>query len=437
MGMKLTTFSKFARVASLLAIVALPTSFALAGGQGFSKEVLQDSSKGISGDLGTGKFASFPLKVSVSVRGGYDDNVFLTANDKQESLFTNAAIGLTYEFGGPRTRLSLNAGAGATYYFDRGDGFDNRDIDSFDVNLFVGFSIIHKATPRLTLAASLYASYQSQPDFATFNASTISISRQSQDFFFSTNRFSAAYAWAPRFSTVTSYTLAIVDYDDRIISLFQDRFEHTIGNEFRFLVAPTTTLVAEYRFGIVDYNNDVQRDSTSHFLLGGVDHSFSPRLNASARAGVEFRDFEDDNNNILRRGERGNRTHPYFEGTVNYAVAQSTSLSWTNRYSLEQPDVPEAPSRSTFRTGLSVRHAFTPRIVAGANLAYQHDDYEGTSSIPGFTEDAFDISLSVRYALTRNLSLEAGYHHTQVISDEALFREFARNRYYIGATFSF
>ncbi|CAN5209911.1 hypothetical protein BH20VER2_BH20VER2_09600 [soil metagenome] len=431
--MKMINFSKLAPAAFALALLLAQPASVQAGGQGFGKSVLQGSSKEYAGDLGTGKFESFPFHVSVTVRGGYDDNPNLLPFDSDGSWFTNAAVGLTYEFGSPRTRLSLNAGAGVTYYFDRSDGFDDGDFSDYDVNAYLGFNITHKATPRLTLAATLYAAYQSQPDFTTFNASTISIGRQSQDFFFSTNRFSAGYAWAPRFSTVTSYTLGIVDYDDALISLFQDRFEHTIGNEFRFLVWPTTTLVAEYRFGIVDYMDDFQRDSTSHFLLGGFDHSFSPRLNMSARAGVEFRSFDGDR----FFNQEADRTHPYFEATVNYAVAQSTAISWTNRYSLEQPDVPDASSRSTYRSAISVRHAFTPRIIAGLNVAYQHDSNEGAFGVGDFEEDAFDISLSVRYAMTRNLSFDAGYHHTQVISDEALFREFSRNRYYIGATFTF
>jgi hypothetical protein len=372
----------------------------------------------------------------VSVRGGYDDNVTLSSVDPQESFFANAALGVTYEFGGPRTRMSLTAGVGVTYYFDRdeGDEFDDDDdFDQYDVNAHIGFSITHKATPRLTLAASVYASYQSQPDFQTFNASTISIGRQSQDFFFTTNRFSVGYAWTPRFSTVSSYTVNYVGYDDDVISFFEDRFEHTIGNEFRFLVLPTTTVVAEYRFGIVDYTDAENRDSTSHFLLAGVDHSFSPRFNASFRGGVEFRDYDFDGDD----DSEGDRTAPYFEGTLNYALAQGTSISWVTRYSLEQPDVPEAFSRQTFRTALSVRHAFTARITGGLNFAYQHDDNDGNFAISGFDEDAFDLSLSIRYAINRNWAIDAGYHHTEVVSDESLFREFSRNRYYAGATFTF
>ena len=435
--MKISLLTKLTSAAFVASLLCLQPQVANAGGQGFSKEV-------VNNDVDLGRFESSPFHVTVSVRGGYDDNVNLSSFDEVESFFTNAGVELRYNFGGPRTQMSLTAGGSITYYFDRdGDGDDEfidlgdeDDLEDYDLNFHLGFSITHKATPRLTLAATLHASYLSQPDFTSFNNTFLTVGRQSQDFFFTSNRFAVGYAWTPRFSTVTSYTLNYLNYDDELISFFEDRFEHTIGNEFRFLVLPTTTVVAEHRFGIVDYVDATDRYSTSHFLLGGVDHSFSPRFNASFRAGVEFRNYDEDSDPFF--GSRDNdRTAPYFEGTLNYALAQGTSISWTSRYSLEQPDVPEAFSRQTFRTALSVRHNFTARIVGGLHLAYQHDDNDGTIFVSGFDEDAFDLALSVRYAINRNWAIDAGYHHTQVISDEALFREFSRNRYYVGASFTF
>jgi len=409
----------------------------MAGGEGFSKDVM-DSKETIDtkSDLGLGKFRANPWHISVSVRGGYDDNVNLSTFDPQESWFTNLAVGVTYDFGSPRTRINLNANAGVTYYFDRTeDGFDGGDSDEFDVNASLGFSITHKATPRLTLAASVYATYQTQPDFDTFNNSNISFSRQSQNYFFTVNKFSLGYAWTPRFSTVSSYTLGYTDYDDETISEFEDRFEHTFGNEFRFLVLPTTTLIAEYRFGFVDYVENDFRNSTSHYFLGGVDHSFSPRFNISARAGVEVRSYDNGSDNDFVDAIDGDQTSPYGEFTLNYAIAKSTSLTWSNRYSIEESDVPEFLSRQTYRSALSLRHAWTPRISSLLAVAYQHDDYDDNPVFSSFTEDSFDVSLSARYAITRNWALDAGYHHTEVISDENLFREYSRNRYYVGVTF--
>jgi hypothetical protein len=372
-------------------------------------------------DIGTGIFSRLPFRVSASVRGGYDDNVFTTHSDREGSSFTNAEVGVTYEFGSPRTKLSVGAAGGVTYYFDRPG-------DSTDTNVSLNLSLTHKATSRLAFAATVYASYQSEPDFSF----ALGLNRRNGDFFYTQDKFTATYVWAPRFATATSYTLGAIRYDNSSIAFFEDRFENTFGNEFRFLLWPTTALVGEYRYEIVSYDG-VNRDSGSHFALAGIDQTFTPRLNASVRGGVEFREYRD-------KTAGANRASPYFETTVNYALGKNTSITWTNRYSIEESDVLLNPGRDTFRTGLRAKHNFTPRISASLDAFFQHDDYHDLTKpvfiAAGFTEESVDVAASLRYAVTRILGIEAGYNHTEVISDITL-REYSRNRFFAGLNLAF
>ena len=399
--------------------VATDSSKEVTSGSG--KEVVNDSGKEVASNLGTGNFAKSPFHVSVAVREGYDDNVYTTKLNTVGSFFTNASAVLDYKFGSPRTQFDLQAVAGATYYYYRPFGQD------YDVNTSLTLGLEHHATPRLTFTASAYVTYQSEPDFTTnfFGG----LDRRGGNFFYTADKFGVGYQWAPRFSTLTSYTLGVINYDSSEIGDFEDRFEHTFGNEFRFLVLPTTTLVGEYRYQIVDFE-DANRDSDTHFLLAGIDHTFNPRFNVSVRAGVEFREFDNF----------GERTSPYGEATLRYAIANRTSISWVNRYGLEEPDVPGTPSRETFRTGLVFSHGFTPRITATGSIFYQHDDNEGfetaTFFVPQFDEETLDISLGLRYDINRVFALLAGYSHTEVFSD-ILLREYSRNRYYLGVNATF
>jgi hypothetical protein len=129
-------------------------------------------------------------------------------------------------------------------------------------------------------------------------------------------------------------------------------------------------------------------------------------------------------------------TSPYVESTLNYALGEKTSLTWTNRYGIEEPDVPGQPNRVTFRTGLEGKYSWTPRISSRIAMFYAHDDYGSALKSQGFTEDSIDVALSLRYALTRYLGVEVGYNHTEVLSDVSL-RGYSRNRFYAGADFSF
>ena len=379
----------------------------------------EPAGKEVAPDLGTGNFTRSPFHISVSVREGYDDNVYTTDQDKVGSFFTNGNVVLDYKFGNDRTRLDLEAWGGATYYYHRTIG------QEYDLNTGLTLTVSHQATPRLGLAAAAYLTYRSEPDFET----GIGVNRQSGNYFYTNDKFSIAYQWSPRFSTLSSYTLGVVDYANEVISLYEDRFEHTFGNELRYLALPTTALVGEYRFQIVDYVT-APNNSTTHYALAGLDHSFDPHFNISVRGGVEFREFEDF----------GEHTSPYGELTLNYSLGQRTTFSWANRYGLDEPDVPFTTSRTTFRTGLNASYAFTPRIIGSLSFFYQHDDNASlqtpTAFVPGFDEDSLDISLGVRYEINRNYAVLAGYSHTQIFSDITL-REYARNRYYLGLNATF
>jgi hypothetical protein len=386
-------------------------------------------------NLGTGLFSRFPLQISASIRGGYDDNVTTSNIGRQESWFTNAGLSVSYSLGTPRTQLALEWNSGFTYYWDQADsvGVGN---DQWEPNVNLRLVLTHKASPRLTFDVSAYATYQSEPDFRLAQG----INRRGGNFFFTQDQFKVSYLWTPRFSTATSYTLTALKYEESEIGAFQDRFENTFGNEFRFLVWPTTSMVGEYRFQVVTYD-EISRDSTTQYILGGIDHRFNPRFNASFRAGAEFRKADEEEGD-------GDRSSPYFEGALIYALGQKTTVSWTTRYGIEESDALLNPGRETFRTGLQAHHNFTPRVSGSLAAFYQHDEYFGTTiqNPPGsptpttvigsFTEEALDVALSVRYALTRYFGIEAGYTHTEVWGNLSL-REYSRNRYWAGLTVTF
>ena len=221
----------------------------------------------------------------------------------------------------------------------------------------------------------------------------------------------------------------MVKYDNAAVGMFANRVTNTFGNEFRFQLVPTTNLVGEYRFGVVTYETAFL-NSMTHFVLGGIDHTFNPRLSGALRGGAEFRSYEND----------GDKSGPYFEGALNYILGKRASLSWTNRYGLEEPDVANAQSRTTFRTGLEARYNLTSRISSNLTAYYEHSDYHAavSSSIPStaFAEDSVDLAIALRYAITRYFGVEARYNHSEISSDTTS-RDYARNRYFGGLTITF
>jgi len=396
-----------------------------AGGEPLPVELSAEENEPPESELGLGKFSRLPFQLSATLREGFDDNVGTASpGSEQSSWYTSAGADLAYAFGSARAQLSLSAGGAINYYYKR-IGTQNYDID-----YHAGFKLNFQVTPRLALALNLRAAYQTEPDFGF----GIGFNRRSGNYFYSDNTGTVTYLWAPRFDTATSYSVVAVNFDDAAVGVFEDRIENTFGNEFRFLIWPTTTIAADYRFQMVSYPHTT-RDSTTQFFLGGFDHNFSPRFNISLRGGEEFRSYQ----------AAGDKSGPYFEGTLNYAVGKRTTVSWNNSYGIEDSAVTVNTTRTTFRSGLQVSQKVTPKITATLGFNYEHDENEAVTEqffgftftvSPAFRENAFDVGFNLRYAITPHLGIDLGYDRTQIASD-IQFREYSRNRYYGGLNFTF
>jgi len=327
-------------------------------------------------------------------------------------------------------RFSLDTSAGITYYYQH---ISNQD---YDIDLQGHFVLQYKATPRLTLGSDVLIAYLTEPSFNY----GVGLNTRAGNYFFTLDRFSAGYLWAPRFSTVTHYTLTVLNYDDNSVGMSQDRVENDFGNEFRFLLTPVTALVGEYRLELISYTQAQNPlDSTTHFVLGGFDHVFNPRLTSTVRAGAQFRSYSNG----------GTSNGPYVEGNLNYAVGRRTTVSWTNRYGLEEPDVVNAPNPTVFRTGLEGKFNLTLRISTTLGLYYVHSDYPesvtplffgsiraGEIIDPPYTQNEFDGTIGLRYAITPLIGAQLEYHYTDVTSGMT-GQNYNRNRVFGGFNVTF
>jgi opacity protein-like surface antigen len=377
------------------------------------------------------------LHLSGSLNGGYDDNVNLTPAGSP-SWYVSPSANFGYQFGSARLAMDLLTGGGINYYLDHPGG------RSYDPFVFLEFSLAYKVSLRLTLNFSTSLAYQSQPEFAT----AFSAINRLGNYFRSVNHLSAHYQLSRRLSSVTGYSFSALEYESSAAS-GHDRLEHAFSQQLRYLWMPTTSVTGEYRFSINEFQN-TGTESTTQSLIAGLEQSFSPRFKARLHSGVQFRSS----------GNNG-QTSPYVETSLRYELGTpvaesrrsgaSTYIIWTGRYSIEESDLQRAAGRETFRTNLALNYAMTARISASLGLSYSHGD-NGTSnqissrSLGGSsTETTFDITPSVRYAITQHCAVHVGYRYTDVSRGSGAagldplqsFGSYTRNRYFAGITLSF
>jgi len=357
--------------------------------------------------------ADFPLRASVSATVGYDDNVLTSHDNRVGSGYDYAGVEIASRIGAERTRLTGDLQLGVIGYW-------NSPGRAIDPDIVFDLTFSHNLTPRLVFGFSSFTTYQSQPDFALGVGQVNNVG----NYLFSSNSVALGYQWTPRFSTATSYTLNVLYYDNSSIATTQNRLEHVFGQQLRYLIFPTVTAVAEYRFNYEQYLQTNQ-DSYSNFALFGADFMLSPRFQFNFRTGAEIR------TELFNGG--GTQIYPDFESTLTYQYHPESYIQWYNHFGLQQSDINIAGSEKIYQTGLRVLHSFGGKLMLGCGIYYS---YKSFAQGPPSNENDVDASVTASYQLTRRFAIKAGYDFTRVFSGLEV-DEYYRNRVFLGASYSF
>jgi hypothetical protein len=362
---------------------------------------------------------AIPIQITAGLDAGYDDNVTLSQS-AEGSAFTRENVVLTYARPGERTQIFVIGVGRFSQYFD----VPGQDETAGNVTM----SLTHNFSSRLSFYASAYGSYQNEPNFT----SNVGPQNVRTPYFDTVDIFALTYRWLLRFSTVTSYTFERVQYfsssNGNSQSIFQNtsaqnRVQNTFSEEFQFNLTSRTVLSGEYRFQAIEYDT-APLNSTTNFVLAGVNHKLTEHLMVHLRGGEACRSLEND----------GNMASPYFEGTLGY-VRSNHSLNWTASYGFESPTAVGVTTTKTWRTGLNLTYDLTSRLSSTTGIYYHHDENQsGTGSTA--TQDFFNFSVGLRYYINKRFSLSANYEHNSS-SSQASIPGYSRNRYYAGLTYTY
>src|SRR5438552_885013 len=369
----------------------------------------QDAAGSTFEQAGVSWLPSTPLQITAGVDTGYDDNATLTPN-AEGSLFAGENVVLTYNRPGEATQFYV-LGIGR---FDQYFNVSRNDVDGN-----VTMSLTHNFSTRLSFYASVFAAYQTAPNFQA----NVGPENVISDHFYTTDIFSLTYHWFPRFSMITSYTFNRVKYAQASIGDSQDRVENTLSEKFQFSLTRRTNLIGEYRFEPINYDT-APTDSTTHFILAGIDHNLTEHLIVHARAGESFRSLENE----------GSTASPYLESVVDY-VGSNHVLSWTSSYGFESPTATGVTTTKTWRTGLNLTYGLTSRLSSTTGVYYHHDENTGGTSSTG-TQDSFNLTAGLLYTINKHFSLGLNYNHTTVGSQGST-PGYSENRYFGGVTYTY
>jgi hypothetical protein len=385
--------------------------------------VSEAMSQGTVGSTSEGAGVSWlpavPIQITAALDGGYDDNLTLSPSG-QGSIFTRENVVLTYARPGERTQIFVVGVGRFSQYFD----VSGQNETAGNVTL----SLTHNFSSRLSFYASVYSTYQNEPNFT----SNVGPQNVRTPFFDTVDLFALTYHWLLRFSTVTSYTFERVQYFSSSNgnsqngvqnTLSQNRIQNTFGEAFQFSLTNRTVLVGEYRYEMINYDT-APNDSTTHYLLAGVNHNLTEHLMVRVRGGESFRSLENE----------GDTASPYFEGTLGY-VSSNHSLNWMTSYGFESPTATGVTTTKTWRTGLNLTYDLTSRLSSTTGVYYHHDENQGGTGSTG-TQDSFELSVRLRYTINKRFALHVDYEHNSTGSLGST-PGYSRNRYSAGLSYTY
>lgn len=397
--------------------------------------------------------------VSASLRGFYDDNANTAVSGGKVDSFgyeVSPSVGINWQ----RDQNTLTLGYKySLLYYDR----HVRGFRKYEQNHLFNLSFDHAFSERYQMRLNESFAMGQEPDVLRTGNALTTVNRLPGNNIRNDASIVGTAQLTPLLALEAGYNNAIFDYSQEgatfnpstfaIIpseSGVADRVEHAIHLDSRWQVMPETIAILGYQFSMVDYTGDEiisgsvvptipptptlmsdARNSRSHYVYVGADHTFTPDLSGSVRVGGRITDYYNDST-------QGTDVSPYVRLGLNWIYGPESSVSAGFSYDRNATDITRQLGSSV--GGLTVgqqsatvfarvTHRIVPNLFATLDAQYQHSSFIG-GAIDGQVEQYYLIGANLEYRFNRYLSAEVGYNYDKIDSDAG--RTYDRNRAYVG-----
>jgi hypothetical protein len=416
--------------------------------------------------------ANQPLSASITLRGFYDDNINTApaGATHQKSFGYEVSPNIGTYWGNDQTTVSANYIYAFRYYDKRPAGQSDKYSQDHTFNVLLDHSFTERyeikvrdsfvigQEPDSLRTATPFTAFQRIPGNNIANAGSIIFNAQLTPLFGLEAGYNNSYVnYADSFSSkgfsFSSSGSKNVDLNGNIIpsrSGELDRIEQTFHLDGRWQAMPQTTAVIGYQYGQIDYTGDEpiagnvifgpivkseDRNSRSHYIYGGADHTFRPDLTGSIRAGAQYIDHYNDPTSMAGFS-------PYVQASLSYRYAEESYVSASYTQSRSATDIvgitPSGKITQDTDTSVinaNVRQRIIQHLYGTLIGTFQNSFFNGGLN-DGQSEQYYLLGLDLEYQFNRHLSAHTGYNYDRLES-QIVDRSFDRNRIYIGITASY
>lgn len=368
------------------------------------------------------------FQVKNRLRVELDDNIYEQAQNEQDSLKIIEEIEFLVNLRFEQSFIGLRWRPTFVWW-------DDREADDTDFHNDLDLILAHTFSPRLSISVKDTLRIAEQADEIDRGTAV----RERDDYLYNIADAQLSYLAAPGTRVEVGGRHTMLDYDRDDAETEREQYEIVAaGLSLRHELARHTTVAGELRVEDADYDL-VDRGSASQYAGVGLEHTFSPALLGSVRAGGQNKEFNDD--------AIDDETSPYVDASVTVLASPAARLSAGAGYSLFESAVYPYANQERTVMYLSATYDVTARLSLYLAGSYQLGAYDADQTIattepvgvddqgnPIAVKDGDEVvtQLSARgsWKINRNNWLELGWQYLNLDSD--LRSEFDRTRVEIG-----
>lgn len=345
---------------------------------------------------------------SFTLSGEYDDNLFLTARDRQSDVIVGLTPGLTVSMRRPEYRLQAGYNTSGQVYLEE----DN--LSNFGKQQQFFGDLFYQVSPRVTFTL--------------------------------TDRFVLG-----RDSSALTSSSASVG--------LQEAWRNTVTPRLRWQATPTTDVGLFVSHTIVRFEEDAGQDSDTYRAGLGMNRQITPRLTGSLAASVAYLDFKDDPaawtytprlgltyvlTPTLRASLSGGPSIVDRDGDLTVTPAITAGLSQTFKFGAVGVGYDRAVTAET--VGISDRQTFfgsvsVPTLLRGLQLGFtpQYSIVDQDLSSAESTLKVLTLNLRASYQIARSISLIGSYTFFHQTTDTGGRNsvDIDQNRVFLGLQYAF
>lgn len=361
--------------------------------------------------------AASPFQVSNRLRLEYDDNIYETQTDEQDSFKIIEEVGLQYDLNLDQTAFSINYHPSFVWWADRAG-------DDTDLHHSLDLVLKHRFSPRVGIDMKETLRVADRPELIDRGATI----RENGDYLYNSVGAGMDFLVSPKTFMDAEGRYLILRYDDNQLSFDRDYDLVVGGLSLRREFSERNTSSLQFRYEDISYDGP-DRGSDSVQTGIEVEQIFNPQFIANARAGFQYKSYNDS--------VAGDDTAPYFNMGLTFLPNPDTRLNLGAGYSLYEADLDAYNNQERTRFTFGASRDITAKLALHLDGYYTLSSYdaknvrtEDDGAYSNGDENVFQLSARATYQVASDNWIEAGWQYTDLNTD--LREDFQRNRLNLG-----